>query len=617
MPADATLRWLVLAAGAAWVGAWISSPVLPWALVAGIAAGVVRGRSRTALACLAVGLLASGLGARALDGLAPPDPSSVDGEVTLVGDPERFGPSVRVDVRVGGRRVEAWARGPAAARLAPRLAGERVHVRGRLGPPPDDAPWLVVRHVAGRLSVDEVLGWRPGDPASRLANGLRRTVAAGTTSFDERRRPLFLGLVYGDDRGQDPLVVDAFDGAGLTHLLAVSGSNVAFVIALAGPLLVRLRLGRRLVASLAVLALFAVMTRVEPSVLRATTMAGLGAMAVTFGWDAEGRRVLPLAVVVLLLVDPLLARSLGFQLSVAASAGIIWWSGRLALAIPGPRALAAPLAVTAAAQLAVAPVLVPAFGAMPVAALPANLLAGPAAGYVVVWGLPAGVVAGLVGEPAAAWLHMPTRLLVGWIDEVARRCAALPLGQVGLAHLVVLAVVAVVVTAVRQAGGAPRRGLVVAAVLVVVVVQPVWAARVPGSREVAVAPGVTVHAAGGAVVVELDAGVRTRPLLEGLRRHRVGRIDVVVARHGGADVAEAVAVLRERAALRLVLAPQGHRVPGGSVPPVGARIGVGGFVVEVEAVSPTLDVSIRRSPGGPAVGRRAAAPRPWRSWRPP
>ena len=86
------------------------------------------------------------------------------------------------------------------------------------------------------------------------------------------RRALLAGLVLGDDRDQPAVLRDAFSAVGLTHLLAVSGQNVAFVLAAAGPLLRRLRLGPRLAAVLVLLAFFALVTRFEPSVLRAAVM---------------------------------------------------------------------------------------------------------------------------------------------------------------------------------------------------------------------------------------------------------------------------------------------------------------------------------------------------------
>ena len=85
--------------------------------------------------------------------------------------------------------------------------------------------------------------------------------------------------------------------------------------------------------------------------------------------------------------------------------------------------------MTLAAQLGVAPVLLATFGPLPVASLPANLLAVPAAGVVMIWGLTGGMVAGLTGGVAAELLHLPTRLMLGWLAEVAARASTLPLGQ--------------------------------------------------------------------------------------------------------------------------------------------------------------------------------------------
>src|SRR5262245_46588532 len=92
---------------------------------------------------------------------------------------------------------------------------------------------------------------------------------------------------------------------------------------LAAPALSRLRFGPRLVVTLAVLAGFALVTRFEPSVLRASAMAAVAATGAALGRPASTLRVLALGVSAILLVDPLLATSLGFQLSVAGAAGIV------------------------------------------------------------------------------------------------------------------------------------------------------------------------------------------------------------------------------------------------------------------------------------------------------
>ena len=243
-------------------------------LVAAASAVVLRW---PAVRWLVVALLASGLAQRSLEGLRGVEPGIVAGEVTLLSDPTPHFDGVRVDVRWGHRRLEAQARGISADALRPRLAGEVITVRGTVRPADPDQPWLVARHIAGELTVLRVDGWRMGDPASRLANGLRRTLVAGAAPLGPRARSLYTGLVIGDDREQPADLADTFRGAGLTHLLAVSGQNVAFALALAGPVLRRLRLWPRLLATLGVIGLFGLMTRFEPSVLRASAMAALAA----------------------------------------------------------------------------------------------------------------------------------------------------------------------------------------------------------------------------------------------------------------------------------------------------------------------------------------------------
>src|SRR5690606_7855465 len=157
-------------------------------------------------------------------------------------------------------------------------------------------------------------------------------------------------------------------------------------------------------------------------------------------------------VAAMVLVDPLLVTSLGFQLSVAGAGGIVAGATRLERALPGPRWLTAPLAVTVAAQAAVSPLLVHAFGSVPLASLPCNLLAGPVSGPLMVWGLTGGLAAGLAGGPVASVLHLPTRALLWWLEAVATAGARWPLGALRSGHRVALA------PAGRAGGRRPGRG---------------------------------------------------------------------------------------------------------------------------------------------------------------
>jgi competence protein ComEC len=566
-------------------GAWLSWPVP--LVVAGAAVVLALGARHPAAVAVAALLLASCLGARAWSGIEAPPPGPHDGVVTLLTDPEPAFGAVRAEVRVGERRLDAWVRGAGAGRFATLLAGERVRVRGRVEGSPQSAPWLVPRHVVGRLVIDEVGPSSGGDLASRVANGLRRTLVRGAESLADDRRALFTGFVLGDDRGQDPLVADDFDGAGLTHLLAVSGQNVAFVLVVVGPLVRRLGLRGRLVVTLAVLAFFALATRFEPSVLRATAMAAIATIGVTLARRASPRRVLALAIAALVLVDPLLVHAVGFLLSVGAATGIVLLARPLAEVVPGPRVVAEALAVTMAAQLGVAPVLVPVFGGVPVASIPANLLAGPASGPIMVWGLTGGLAAGVVGAPLAALLHVPTGLLLAWVATVARQATGLGLGEWGASHLLVLAGAGAALVVGRRRRARP---VVVAAAVVVglgAALHPVAAVRSGPAARVEVAPGATVHR--GVVLVLAGSGEPGAPgpsrVLEGLRRADIRSLELVVTAHGGARAAETVALVRRRFSGVAVLAPPGHRVPGADAPRAPWSIEVAGVRVVADQVA--------------------------------
>ena len=444
-------RAAVALAVAVCVGARLAWPV-PWSLVA-VAVGIALAARRPSLVVVTGLVLGSALGAHAWRGLlAPVSPRPVDGAAVLLTDPaaSRPGPT-KVELRLGRAHLEAWARGGPGAALRARQAGDHVWVEGvRREPSERVRRRLAARHIVARLDVTRVGGWRPGSVASRSANAVRRLLERGARPLRNDDRSVLLGVTIGDVRDQREALADAFRASGLSHLLVVSGENLAFVLALFGPVLRRLTLRARFVVTLGVIAFFGLLTRWEPSVLRACAMAALACASFTFGRPASSLRLLALAVAAIVLVDPLLVHALGFRLSVGATVGIAVLAAPLARRIPGPRWCAEALAVTLAAQVGVAPIALPAFGGLPLASVPANVLAAPAAAPLTAWGLLGGALAGLLGPPFDAWLHLPTRALTGWLVLVARIGARLPLGELTPGPAVALAVLDVVGGTVRS-----------------------------------------------------------------------------------------------------------------------------------------------------------------------
>lgn len=576
-------------------GAWLLIP-LPW-LVVFVAAACAARWPRPAVVMIAACVATSWLGARSLDALEPLESGPFDGWVTLVEDPRSSGPfGVRAAARTEGRRVSISAHGPVAGRVANLFAGEQLLVSGAAQPLRSDDDWARWRHEVGRITITSVVDTAPGSPVARLANEVRRTLSGGAAPLSRTNQALYLGMVIGDDRGQSPVVADDFRAAGLGHLLVVSGQNVAFVLAIVAPMLVAARPGVRILVLGAVLVFFAVLTRFEPSVLRAVMMAGVSIGAVGAGSPVDGRKALSVAVGVLLLVDPFLAHVVAFQLSAAATAGIVWLAAPLGERVGGPAVVRIPFATTAAAQIGVAPLLLLTFGPVPLASLPANLLAGPASGPVMIWGCTAGLVAGMFGGPIATVIHFPTRMLLWWIRQVARLSAAAPPAMIGGAGWLVIVLLTLVMLT------RPRARLTVGAIGMALALITIARAPAVGIGDDQIVDGVEIRLTERGLIMVLDDPGDPRSVLGDLRRLGVGDPSLIVASDG--DLADALMVLalRERFGPVPVLAPELHRVPTARTVRIGEQYRIGELVVEVILRAHGLDVADLAASGVPARG---------------
>ncbi len=404
------------------VGVWSRRPAL--AVLCGVLI-IVLHRSRTfALLCVGAGLFGVAVSGYAWREVLPEHLGEYHARACLKADPAPVGGATLAVFEIEGERFETWARGSARRRLANRLAGECAQVSGkRRALNGVTAHRAAIRHVVGGFQLRTIGDWDPGTALDRASNRVRRLFAQGAAALPSPDDALFAGLVIGDDRNEPSAMIDAFRGSGLSHLTAVSGQNVAFILAAAAPLLRRLRAWVRWAATLALIAWFAALTRFEPSVLRAGVMAAIAATGYLMGRERPAIRVLVLAVGLLILVDPLLVWSVGFWLSVGATAGVAVIGTALTPYIPGPRWFAEPAAVTLGAQCGVAPVSLLIFGTLPLVSIPANLLAVPVAGFVMLYGLPAGLVAGatqhFVGGTVSSIVQMPSALGTRWVATVA------------------------------------------------------------------------------------------------------------------------------------------------------------------------------------------------------
>ena len=449
----------------------------------------------------------------------------------------------RVPVLVIGD--ESWAR----VQL-----GSEVVATGRLGLP--DGPDL-----AGVLSTGRAPGIlrAPGElfaGAAAVRAGIRSSVPGPTADA----RALVPALVVGDDQQMSAQVVEDFRTCGLTHLAAVSGTNltlvVGFLLILARWAGVRAR-GLIVVGAIGVLG-FVLLARPEPSVLRAAAMGSVALLGMGSPSRNRGVRTLGVAVLGLLLVDPWLALSVGFALSSLATAGILFLGPpfRDALRTWMPRWAAEALAVPFAAQLACTPLVAAVSEQVSLVAVVANLVVAVAVAPATVLGLVGGLLFLLVpplGE-ACGWVAGGS---AWWIITVATRLARLPTAAVdwsaGAFSLIVLCLLCLVValTSARVLRSW-RWSVALSVALVITMLRPLptpgWPPRdwVFVACEVGQGDGLVLNAGGGRAVV-VDTGPDPLAMHRCLRRLDVESVPVVVLTHFHADhIAGLPAVLEHR-----------------------------------------------------------------------
>ncbi len=361
--------------------------------------------------------------------------AAVTAELTVISDPRVLAAkgvsgTARVVVDTDAQAVFAAGRryvasgsvlvlGPASA-WRDVLPGQRVAIDGVLQPPLDAASQAVALFTQGEPTmIGAPPWWQRG--AGRVRDALRQA-AAGLPSAE---RGLLPGLVDGDTSGLDPVLVERFRVAGLTHLVAVSGTNCSILIGALLLVLRRLRLRPWLCAALGgvLLIAFVVVARPSPSVLRAAAMASIALVSLAVGRPRQALPSLAAAVLVLLGWDSSLAANAGFAMSVLATAALLLFAPPLAEALHRhrvPLGVAEALAVATAAHLVTAPVVAAISGRISLVAVPANALAEPAVALATVLGFLAAVVAPIWatgGSMAAQLAGWPCRWLVGVADR--------------------------------------------------------------------------------------------------------------------------------------------------------------------------------------------------------
>lgn len=271
----------------------------------------------------------------------------------------------------------------------------------------------------------EMLPGERGQPYLRALYGVKeRLLGVMETILPRPHAPLLQGILLGARAGIPAALRQAFDLSGTTHLIAISGFNMTIVAIMLESVTRRLFGRRSLWLSIGGVALYTILVGANPAVVRAAVMAILLLLAATLGRDRDPWSALSLAAVAMTAWDPQILWDVGFQLSVAATAGLLVLSDPLYARLGRlPYPLPAIVAPTLAAQLFVLPWLLYVFGRVSPFFLISNVLAIPLIPWIMLSGAVA-TAAGLAHTGAGqvlAWsAYLPLEAFIRVATEISR-----------------------------------------------------------------------------------------------------------------------------------------------------------------------------------------------------
>jgi competence protein ComEC len=469
-----------------WLASLLGGPWQTWLGGAGLGlVGALLLRRQPQAIGLLLGVVALGLGgARYVTAVPTIDANHVayyndSRDVTLLGvvaeEPDVRDRSVNLRVRVDrltlANGVTRAVEGLVLVR-APRFPvipyGARLELRGALETPPSDEAFNYRAYLA-RQGVHSLMGMpqivvlaeQTGHPFYHaILNFKQRAHATIKQILPDPQAALLAGILLGNDNGMPPELVEAFRTTGMTHIIAISGFNIAILIAI----LVGLSqpfLGRRgaVSAALVGIVLYTILVGADASVVRAAIMGSVFLLSQRIlGRPTFGYAALFLAGLIMTLINPFTLWDVGFQLSFGATLGLMlyaepftrWTREQLARLLSQELVerimglLTEAVIITLAAQVLTLPLMMGYFKQLSLISLVANALILPAQPGVMIWGGLAtllGLVAPAAGQVVGwiAWLFLSyTITLVRLFAAVPGATTAVALSPVGVVAIFAL-----------------------------------------------------------------------------------------------------------------------------------------------------------------------------------
>ncbi len=307
--------------------------------------------------------------------------------------------------------------------------GDRIRVSARFhvpGAPKNPGEFNYKRYLARKgIFLTGIIEPAAGDTLEKLGEGKKNLFVFWTINIKHRLLLSLLkttrgeaafmiqGVLLGEDSGLSAERKQQFRDTGTFHILAVSGFNVALVVAAFFFVLRFLKYKKKISAGVSIIfvIVFCFVTGCSPSVVRASLICVFALLGVLLERDADIINLLALSALLMLFAAPDTLFDIGFQLSYVSTLGLILLAARVEEYLSFlPRLIAGAAAVTISAQLFVAPVSALYFNSFSLVTLPANLCIAP-----FVW---FSTVAGLI-QAVLGLVFIPAGILIGYVNSWA------------------------------------------------------------------------------------------------------------------------------------------------------------------------------------------------------
>ena len=254
--------------------------------------------------------------------------------------------------------------------------------------------------------------------------------------FEPDTAPIARGILLGDRQTLDEDTNEAFKDTGMSHILAVSGLNAVILIAVVFGFFRILRLGRTptLVVTLLFIAVYACVTGLTPSIVRASIMAAVMLLGKHFGQQTDTLSGLSLAFVISLIINPLDLFSAGFQLSFGAVLGMLTLGAQIKRFLDKrlPAKASDAIAASVGASAGTFPVLAAFFNRLSLLSIVINIVILPLASAVTVLTFIASLWALIIG-PGAEYVAYAASFVIRIMMTVIHAVAVLPFAAVNVA----------------------------------------------------------------------------------------------------------------------------------------------------------------------------------------